>query len=295
MRLSGRTEVTAVDLAPYVHALPAVLAELRALTFVDGKVRHPVTGTPHEGLQLVTGVHPCPGAVYRLVIREELVPEPTPEEAIVTERLGATDPEAARDWERGRVAAARASGQVDVKWHRLVVTLADDDARRTALDVRDEPDEARARIDVRDSGRIDTVLELVDLAPASVLVRGAVQVLMRLEAARLPPFVDQSPQLVATVSHRRVRIHVDVRFAAVAADRWAVTTDVDARGAGWWARPLVALTTPFLRGPAGRELAAVMAALPAAFELFAAELLARRPDPAALVADAVSALPLTVP
>jgi hypothetical protein len=71
MRLHASTEVTAVELGPFLAALPILLAQWRALPFSDGVVRHPVTGVAHEGLRVVDGEHPYPGVVYRLVVREE--------------------------------------------------------------------------------------------------------------------------------------------------------------------------------------------------------------------------------
>jgi hypothetical protein len=295
MRLDGQVNVTAVDTAPYVTALPGLLAELRRLTFADGVVEHPITGERHEGLRLIEGTHPYPGAVYRLVIREENPPRPPDEETVVARRFDAADPRAAADREGGRVAAARTAGRMDVRWHALLVTLASDDARRTTLRVRDEPGEVEARVDLHPTSMVDVIVDLADLAPGSVLLRGGIQVLLRLDAARLPPYGTGSPQLVTTVRHPRGRVHGDVWFAAEPAGHWMVVARVAARGAGWWARPLVCLATPLLRRPARRGLDEVLGGLPAAFEQLAAFLAAHPADPAKLVADAVSALPHTLP
>lgn len=293
MRLRGATQVTAVDLGPYAAALPLLLTRWRELTFVDGVVRHPVTGVAHEGLQVVAGHHPYPGVAYRLMVREEDVPAPTSEEALVAQRLGAADPQAVDDWERGRVAAARASGRVDVTWHTLAITVGTDDARRTTFAVHDAETDTRVRVDLTEPARpgpVDVAAEITDFGATSAFLSGTVEILLRLEVG---PGV---PHLVLTVRHRRGRAHADVGFTEAGGGRWQVTADVDAHGAGWL-RPLVAVVAPFLRKPARSGLDEVLAGLPPVFDRMAAY---RAPaDPHVLadqvLADLISEIPVSLP
>jgi hypothetical protein len=292
MRLGGRTNVVALDVGPFVAALPPLLAGWRALSFVDAGVVHPVTGESHGGLRVVDGEHPYPGAAYRLVLREESAPEPTPEEAVVARRLDDADPRAAAEWERVRVAAARAAGRMDVTWHTFDVSLGTDDAQRTTFAVHHDVTDSRARIDLTTPskpGPIDIALEVPDWAGKTVFLRGVVEVLVRLDAAR------SLPHLVAGMSHPRGRAHAEVDVAAAGHDRWTVTADVDLRGAGWM-RPVVAVMGPFFRGQLQRGLDDIMAGLPERFDTMAARHPSPPPDPHALadriLADLISAVPV---
>jgi hypothetical protein len=304
MRLAGWTEVTAVDIGPFVAALPALLAGWRALTFPDGVVRHPATGRPHAGLRLVSGVHPYPGAVYRLVLREETPPDPTDQERAVADRLNGTDALAAAEWERGRLAAARADGRMLVTWHTVVVTAGTDDPRRTTFALHHDVTDARARIDLTEPDRpgpVDVAMDVPDWAGSTGFLRGMVEVLLRADPRALPPYALGEPQLIATVRHPRGRAHADVRIGGAGACRWSVRADVDVRGAGW-VRPLVALAAPIARRHLQRELDDILAALPAQFDALAAEIGSRYPappDPHTLadrvLADLIAAVPVRIP
>ncbi|AGZ45974.1 hypothetical protein AFR_38600 [Actinoplanes friuliensis DSM 7358] len=151
VRLGGRADVTAIDPGPFGAALPALLDQWRALTFADGAVLHPVSGKPHDGLRVVDGLHPRPGVAYQLMLREDHVPEPTAEEARVASRVEAADAEAAREWERGRIAAARATGRIATTWHTYAIRLETDDHTRTAFSVHHDVTGVRARVDVSDT------------------------------------------------------------------------------------------------------------------------------------------------
>lgn len=140
MRLSGSTEVTAVDMSPFLAALPMLLARVRALTFRDGAVRHPVTGIAHEGLRLTDGRHPQPGATYRLVVREE---ETWHTFAVA---LGTDDP--------GRTTFSVHEAETDT---------------RVRVDLTDP---ARP-------GPIDVAAEVTDFAGTSSFLRGLVEILLR--------------------------------------------------------------------------------------------------------------------
>jgi hypothetical protein len=291
MRLGGSTEVTALDPKPFAAALPALLAGWRALAFTGGGVVHPVTRTTHEGLRLVEGVHPYPGARYRLKVREETAPEPTAHELAVAERLGSTDPQAVAEWERGRLAAARASGQMIVTWHTVDIGLGTDDAQRTTFSVHHDVTDIRGRIDLTTPslpGPIDIALDVPDWAGKTAFLRGIVEVLLRLDAS------GPLPRLVAGLSHPRGRAHAEVAVTAAASARWRVTADVDVRGAGWM-RPLVAALGPFIRRPLQRELDAILDGLPEHFAALAAQY-PSPPDPHTLaerlLADMISAVPV---
>jgi hypothetical protein len=292
MRLRGRTDVVALDVGPFVAALPALLADWRALTFVDAGVVHPVTGEAHEGFRVVDGVHPYPGTTYRLVLCEETAPDPTPEEMVVARRLDDADPRAAAEWERGRAAAARAAGAMKVTWHTFDVTVGNDDAQRTTFAVHHDVTDFRARIDLTTPskpGPIDIALDVPDWGGKTAFLRGMVQVLLRLDAA------ESLPRLVAGMSHPRGRAHAEVDVAAAGRGRWTVTAHVDVRGAGWM-RPLVAVMGPFVRGQLQRGLDDILAGLREHFDAMAARYPSPPPDPHTLaervLADLISAVPI---
>jgi hypothetical protein len=140
MRLCGSTEVTAVDMSPFLAALPMLLARWRALTFRDGVVRHPVTGAAHEGLRVVDGEHPYPGAVYRLVVREN------------------------ETWHTFAVAV----GTDDARRTTFSVHEAETDTRVRV----DLTDPARP-------GPIDLAAEVTDFGRTSSVLRGIVEILVR--------------------------------------------------------------------------------------------------------------------
>jgi hypothetical protein len=245
MRFGGWTEVTALDTRPYVAALPELLAGWRALTFAGDGVVHPVTKVVHQGFRLVDGTHPYPGARYRLITREETAPEPTAHDLAVAERLGSTDARAAAEWERGRLAAARASGHMVVTWHTFDIRLGTDGPQRTTFTVHHDVTDTRARIDLTTPslpGPIDIALDVPDWAGTTAFLRGTVQVLLRVDAS------GPLPRMVAFVSHPRGRAHAEVDVTAAPGGRWVVKADVDARGSGWM-RPLVGAMAPFARRP----------------------------------------------
>lgn len=301
VRLGGRTDVAAIDVGPFVAAFPAFLARWRALDFADGIVRHPVTARPHAGLRVVDGRHPGPGTTYRLLVREEDVPAPTAEEAVVAARLVDADVEAAAEWERGRIAAARATGRVATTWHAYAITVETDDPARTCFTVHHDRTGSRARVEVCPSGPLDVLLEVPDWLGAGGLLSGVVAVRVRVDAGRLPPYGNGEPQLLATVTHPRGRATADLGVAPAAPGRWTVTVAAAAHGAGWL-RPLVALAGPVVRRHARRGLAGFLAGLADCLEKLGPELAARYPEPpdpqalaATALADLISAIPVTVP
>jgi hypothetical protein len=300
VRLGGRTEVAAIDATPFLAALPELLARWRALVFVDGAVRHPVTARLHDGLRVVDGRHPHPGVVYRLLLREDEVPAPTAEEAAVAARLVHADAMAATEWERGRVAAARATGQVATTWHTYVITLEADERERTCFTVHHDGTDTRARVEVS-PGPIEVLLDVPDWLGARGPLSGVVTVRVWLDPSRLPPYGGAEPQLVATVTHPRGRAGADLAVAAAGPGRWSVTTRASARGVGWL-RPLAGLLAPFVKRPARRGLDAFLTGLPACLESLSRETAARYPappDPQALagqvLADLISAVPTATP
>jgi hypothetical protein len=263
MRLSASTEVTAVDMGPFLAALPMVLAQWRALTFRDGVVRHPVTGAAHHGLRVVDGKHPHPGVVYRLVIREEDEPAPG-----------------------------------GVTWHTFAVALGTDDARRTTFSVHEAETDTRVRVDLTDPARpgpIDVAADVTDFGGTSSFLRGVVEILLRAELG------SGVPHLVTSVRHRHARAHAELVFAVLRGGRWSVTADVDARGAGW-IRPLVGAIAPFLKPAARRGLAEVLDGLPPAFDRLSRELATRYPSPPdphtlaeQIMADLITEIPVNLP
>ncbi len=144
MRVRGSTEVTAVDLGPFLAALPVLLDRWRALPFQDGVVRHPVTGAAHEGLRVVEGRHPHPGAIYRLVVRED------------------------ETWHTFAVAL----GTDDARRTTFSVHEAETDTR-VRVDLT-EP--ARP-------GPIDVAAEVTDFGGTSSFLRGVVEILLRVDLA----------------------------------------------------------------------------------------------------------------
>jgi hypothetical protein len=217
MRLGGSTEVTALDPKPFVAALPALLVRWRALTVTDGGVVHPVTRRTHEGLRLVEGVHPHPGARYRLKVREETAPEPTAHDLAVAERLRSTDPQAVAEWERGRLSAARAARQTTVTWHTVDIGLGIDDEQRTTFSMHHDVTDIRGRIDLNTPllpGPIDMAFDVPDWAGKTAFLRGMVEVLVRLDPS------GPLPHLVAGLSHPHGRAHAEVAVRAAAGARW---------------------------------------------------------------------------
>ena len=300
VRLGGRTEVAAVDARPFLAALPELLAGWRALVFVDGVVRHPVTERAHGGLRVVDGRHPYPGVAYRLVLREDEVPAPTAEEAAVAARLVHADAMAATEWERGRIAAARATGRVATTWHTYAITLEADERERTCFTVHHTDTDTRARVELS-PGPVGLLLEVPDWLGARGLLSGVVTVRMSVDGSRLPPYGNEEPQVVATVTHPRAVGSGELTVAAAGPGRWSVTTRASARGVGWL-RPLVGLVAPLVKGPVQRGLDDFLAALPARFEALNREITARYPTPpdprtlaGQVLADLVSAVPTTVP
>lgn len=296
--IGGRTEVAAIDARPFLLALPELLAGWRALAFVDGVVRHPVTERPHGGLRVVDGLHPFPGVAYRLTLREDDVPAPTAEEAAVAARLVHADAKAATEWERGRVAAARASGLVATTWHTYAIRLEADVRERTCFTVRHDGSDTRARVELS-AGLVGVWLEVPDLLGAHGPLSGPVSVRARAEPGRLPPYGDEEPQLVAAVTHPRGRATAELAVTAAGPGRWLVTTRASGRGAGWL-RPFAALLAPLLKRPAQRGLDDFLAGLPARLDALNRGLAARPArDPRALagqvLADLISAVPTTVP
>jgi hypothetical protein len=300
VRLGGRAEVAAIDARPFLAALPELLAGWRALVFVDGVVRHPVTGRLHGGLRVVDGRHPLPGVAYRLLLREDEVPAPTAEEAAVAARLVHADAVAATEWERGRVAAARATGRVATTWHTYVIRLEADERERTCFTVHHDGTDTRARVEVS-PGPIEVLLDVPGWLGARGLLGGVVTVRMRADPSRLPPYGDEEPQLVATVTHPRGRADAELAVAPVGSGRWLVTTRASARGVGWL-RPFAGLLAPFVKRPAQRGLDGFLAGLPEWLDRLNGEIAARYPappDPHAVagqvLADLISAVPANIP
>ena len=301
VHLGGRTDVAAIDVRPFVAALPALLVQWRSLAFVDGVVRHPVTDRPHAGLRVVEGLHPHPGVAYRLMVREDEVPAPTDEEARVAARLVAADVEAAADWERGRVAAARATGRVATTWHTYAIRLEADDRARTCFTVHHDVTGTRARVELRSAGPIDVLLEVPDWLGTRGLLSGVVSVRLRADAGQLPPYGNGMPQLTATVTHPRGRAAADLGVAPAEPGRWTVTAGATCRGVGWL-RPLVGLVGPFVKRPARRGLDDFLLALAGRLDALHGELAARYPAPpdphslaARVLADLISAIPVRTP
>ena len=306
VRLGGRTDVAAIDVRPFVAALPALLVQWRSLAFVDGVVRHPVTDRPHAGLRVVEGRHPDPGVAYRLMVREDDVPAPTAEEARVAARLMVADVEAAAEWERGRVAAARATGRVATTWHTYAIRLDADDAdvddrARTCFTVHHDVTGTRARVELCSPGPVDVLLEVPDWLGSRGLLSGVVSVRLRVDADQLPPYGNGMPQLSATVTHPRGRAAADLGVAPAEPGRWTVTAGATCRGVGWL-RPLVGLAGPFVKRPARRGLDDFLLALAGRLDALHGELAARYPAPpdphslaARVLADLISAIPVRTP
>nr|BFE67979.1 hypothetical protein GCM10020092_012800 [Actinoplanes digitatis] len=300
VRLGGRTDVAAIDARPFVAALPPLIAQWRSLTFTDGVVLHPVTEKPHDGLRVVASLHPYPGAAYRLMLREDDVPEPTPEEALVAARLEDADTLAAAEWERGRVAVARATGRVATTWHTYAITLEADDRDRTCFTVHHDRSGTRARVEFS-SGPIDVLLQVPDWLGSHGLLSGMVSARVQIDAGWLPPYENGEPQLVATVTHPRGRAVAELGMARAEPGRWTVTTSAAARGVGWL-RPLVGLVAPFLRRPVQRGLDDFLVALPQRLDVLNQEIAAHYPAPpdphtlaAQVMADLISSVPAVTP
>ena len=300
VRLCGRTEVAAIDARPFLAALPELLAGWRALVFVDGVVRHPVTERAHGGLRVVDGRHPFPGVTYQLMLREDDVPAPTAEEAAVAARLVHADAKAATEWERGRIAAARATGRVATTWHTYAIRLEADVRERTCFTVRHDGSGTRARVELS-PGPAGVQLEVPDWLGARGLLSGMVTVRVQVDPSRLPPYGNAEPQLVAAVTHPRCRATADLAVTAAEPGRWLVTTRASAQGAGWL-RPFVGLLAPLVKRPVQRGLDGFLAGLPVRLEALNDGIAARypdSPDPHTLagqvLADLISAIPTTAP
>ncbi|GAA3903999.1 hypothetical protein [Actinoplanes auranticolor] len=300
VRLGGRTEVAAIDARPFLAALPELLAGWRALTFVDGVVRHPVTERAHAGLQVVDGRHPYPGVAYRLVLREDQAPAPTAEEAAVAARLVHADAMAATEWERGRIAAARATGRMTTTWHTYAITLEADERERTCFTVHHTGTDTRARVELS-PGPVGMLLEVPGWLGARGLLSGVVSVRMSVDLSRLPPYGNEEPQLVATVTHPRGLATGELAVAPAAPGRWTVTTRASVRGVGWL-RPVVGLLGPLVKSQVQRGLDDFLGGLPVRLETLQREIAARYPTPpdprtlaGQVLADLISTVPATVP
>jgi hypothetical protein len=282
VRFGGRTEVTAIDARPFVAALPNLLVQWRSLAFVDGIVRHPVTEKPHDGLRVVDGQHPHPGVAYRLMVREDDLPAPAPEEAVDADVNAPT-------------------GEVATTWHTYVIRLDADDSERTCFRVHHDVSDIRAWIELASRGSADVRLEVPDWLGSRGLLSGTVTVRLQVDAARLPPYENGEPQLVVTATHPCVRATADLGVAPAAPGRWTMATRGDAGGVGWM-RPVVWLITPFVRGPVLRGVDEFLVVLTGCLDALSRKMAGRypaSPDPdtlaAQMMAELISSVPTTTP
>ena len=84
---------------------------------------------------------------------------------------------------------------------------------------------SRARVEVS-PGPIEVLLDVPGWLGARGLLGGVVTVRVRADPSRLPPYGDEEPQLVATVTHPRVRAGAELAVAPAGPGRWLVTTRV---------------------------------------------------------------------
>jgi hypothetical protein len=279
-RLAGQINVDTVDVRAFVATLPALLTSWRQLRFDEGRGRHPASGQRWEGIQVISGTHPYPGTVYRLVFQRESAPQPTSPEPFE----GREPPETTH--------------------HVVLVELRADEYSRTSFSVREDAGSGWAEVEIERPdlpGAVDLVIELPGPADRIWLARGRVVSQVRITTDRLLPAEGPEPQLVARLTHPRARARVETRLAAAGRGAWTLTMQIEAGGRGLL-RPVVWLLTPFLRSHAQRWLDAFLARLPEHVTQLNRELAAEfggSPDPqlwaAGVLEDLFDALARSLP
>jgi hypothetical protein len=233
VRLRASVASAAIDVRPFVAALPAVATRWRALRFEDGVV---VTddGTRKEGLAVASGSHPLAGTTYRVAL-------PMTEPKTVDPVDGETRREQmARAWGRGP------SPSVST----CLVELAKDDARQVVIRAEDAAGVWVADVDVHHPARPDAAdVAVVVHATGGWLTRGPVEVTAHLDVGAL--------RVDVTVRHRHAKGRATLAVDAAVAGEWTSSFDIMGRGRGVL-RPVVAVASPFVRGALNRKLASLL-------------------------------------
>src|SRR5574341_74024 len=266
-RIRAQAEVNAIDLRPFIAALPVLVRRWRALRFEQG-VYIDSHGRPREGLRVERGAHPLAGTSYRVVVGVEQTTDPAEHGAIAQPEPTDAEGFAQRPaFERSRQPQESAAPAVraETLYTTTLIDLLGDNPGRFDVRFRDPEGSYAAEVQLHRPHRPERIIvdvrTTIDPIEFEWLTRGPIVVHVCFAPDQLPPAGGSTPPLIAEVRNPRGKAEAEMRVEERGSRSWTIVVDVRARGRGL-ARPIVAVLAPLARRYVRPEFEFLMAQLP---------------------------------
>jgi hypothetical protein len=267
-RKTAQTVVDALDLRPYIAALPFLVRRWRALRFEQG-VYIDSHGRPREGLLVERGSHPLPGTSYRVVVGVEQSMDPAEHDATAkTEPMDVERFDQRQEFERRSRRPqeyAEPAGPAETIYSTTLIDLLGDNPRRFDVRFRDPEGGYAAEVQLHRPDRPERIVvdvsTTIDPIEWSWLTGGPIAVHVCFVPDQLPPAGGSTPPLVAEVRNPRGKVEAEMRIQGTAGGSWTIVADIRATGRGL-ARPIVAVLAPLAWRYFRRDFEFFVAALP---------------------------------
>jgi hypothetical protein len=249
-RIRAQADVNAINLRPFIAALPVLVRRWRALRFDQG-VYIDSYGRPREGLRVERGSHPLPGTSYRVVVGMEQTTDAAEHGAIAQaepmDANGFVERSAFERRSRQPQESAEPVGRAETLNTTTLIDLLGDDPRRLEVRFRDPKGSYAAEVQVHRPDRpermIVDVRRTIEPIEWNWLTGGPIVVHVCFVPDQLPPAEGSTLPLVAEVRHPRWNVEAEMRVQETGGGSWTIVVDVRARGRGL-ARPIVAVLAP---------------------------------------------------
>jgi hypothetical protein len=255
LRMRAQADVNAIDVRPFIAALPVLVRRWRALRFEQG-VFIDANGRPREGLRVERGSHPLPGTSYRVVVGVEQTTDPAEHGAIPQpepmDAKGFDQRPAFERRSRQPQVSARPGGRAETLYTTTLIEILGDDRRRLDVRLRDLEGSYAAEVQLHRPDRPERIIVDVRRTIEPIdwhwLIGGPIAVHVCFAPDQLPPAggsTPGTPPLVAEVRHPRGNAAAEMRVQGAGRGSWTIVVDVRARGRGL-ARPIVAVLAPLV-------------------------------------------------